>query len=213
MKEILLAIGLILLLNVKRAATGSDRRYNALKFGQSHTDYILYQPDMRSFERALTVCAWIRKLDSQNTPNWFNYAVSGYNKEIQITDNGYQFFMFGDESDLRSYYTVSPGTWYHNCLSWDSASRSRSVYINGILINSEATPSGRTLGQGGHLLLGNEQDGPGSSMDNGNRFGGEMYKLNVYSKKLSQSEIRKMASDRCSGAEELAKESSTSGVF
>ena len=135
-------------------------------------------------------------------PVWFSYATSSTAKEIQITDDGYQFYMFGDNSDLHSVYTVSQGTWFHNCLAWDSASQTRNLYINGVLVDSKATPAGRTLGQDGYLVLGNEQDGHGTGMDGSEIFGGELYKLNVFSKKLSQSEVQEMATEMCSEVEE-----------
>lgn len=87
-------------------------RHSVLKFGDTAKDYIRYKPDMQPFERAFTICAWIKKLRSAYTPNWFSYATSNAGKEIQITDNGYQFYIFGEISDLRSSYTVTPGTWY-----------------------------------------------------------------------------------------------------
>ncbi|XP_063689736.1 uncharacterized protein LOC134822556 [Bolinopsis microptera] len=203
MKRVLLGILALLLLKATNADSNADlRRYNALKFGQTDQDYIIYKPDMRPSQTALTVCAWIRRLRSTTRPVWFSYATSSQAKEIQITDDGYQFFMFGDLSDLRSVYTVSQGTWFHNCLAWDSASQTRNLYINGVLVDSKATPAGRTLGQDGYLVLGNEQDGPGTGMDSGDIFGGELYKLNVFSKKLSQSEVQEMATEMCSEVEE-----------
>ena len=203
MKRVLLGILALLLLEATNADSSADlRRYNALKFGQTAQDYIIYKPDMRSTQTALTVCAWIRRLRSTLRPVWFSYATSSQAKEIQITDDGHDFRMFGDASDLRSVYIVTQETWFHNCLAWDSASQTRNLYINGVLVDSKATPAGRTLGQDGYLVMGNEQDGHGTGMDNSEIFGGELYKLNVFSKKLSQSEIQEMATDMCSEVEE-----------
>ena len=181
------------------------RKLNILKFGNTASDYILYKPDMSPLESEFTACAWIRRLKSGDKPVWFSYSSSITSKEIQITDDGYEFYMFGIDgsgTDLRSVYTVSPGTWFFNCLSWSSASQTRNVYINGRVVDAASTPAGRTLGQGGYLLFGNEQDGLGSGMDGGEIFGGEMYKLNVFSRMLTTSEIGEMSRNMCDKVEE-----------
>ena len=203
MKQVLLGILALLLLKATNGdSTAYLQRFNALKFGQTDQDYIMYKPEMRSSQTAFTVCAWIRRLRSSTRPVWFSYAVRSDGKDIQITDDGYNFYMFGVHSDLQSVYNVSSGTWFHNCLTWDSASQTRNMYINGMLVDSKATPAGETLGQDGYLVLGNEQDGPGTGMDSSEIFGGELYKLNMFSKKLSQSEVQDMATDICSEVEE-----------
>ena len=198
MKELLLLTLLSLLL----LATRGDR-INALKFGETENDYIRNQPNMQPFETGFTVCAWIRKLRTDGIPTWFSYAVSGqaYN-EIEIADMGDRTSIFGERYDLRSLYTVTHGTWFHNCLGWDATSQTSNVYINGALVNSKATPAGRTLKLGGYLVLGNEQYGYGTSIYDVTRFSGEMFKLNMFSKKLSDHDIKEMATDMCSVVEE-----------
>ena len=203
MKELLLLTLFSLLLLASRGDP-----FNALKFGSAVNDYIVYQPEMQPFETGFTVCSWIRKLGSaHNGPTWFSYAVSGVPREIQITDMGARTYIFGDGSGLQSLYTVTPGTWFHNCVGWDATSQTRTVYINGALVDSKATPAGRTLKLGGSLLLGNEQQtGPGTGMDDTNTFNGEIFKLNMFGKKLSDAEIKEMARDMCSEVEETQGE-------
>jgi hypothetical protein len=160
---------------------------------------------MKPLERAFTVCAWIRDLN-KNRGVWFSYAVPGQGKEIQITDNGFQFFIFGGEADLQRFYsTATRGSWFHNCLSWSAATKTRHVYINGVLVDSQGTPAGRTLKEGGYLVIGNEQDTYGNEgdMDGDNAFAGELYGMNVFSEMLSPSEIRELARDMCSDVEEM----------
>ena len=195
---------LFILLSCLTCAEGSAeiRKTNILKFGNTDQDYILYKPDMSPLESEFTACAWIRRLNSASRPVWFSYSSSLTSKEIQITDDGYDFRFFGTESDLRSVYTVSPGTWFLNCLSWSSAAQTRNVYINGRVVDAASTPAGRTLGQGGYLLFGNEQDGLGTGMDGGEIFGGEIYKLNVFSRMLTTSEIEEMSRNMCDNVEE-----------
>ena len=199
MKEVLLLTVFTLLVYT---ASG-ERRYNKLKFGQTENDYILFQTDMSPFETGFTLCSWIRKLYTLNHPTWFSYAVSDQAFELQIGDDGVQTYIFGSNTNLASYYTVTPGNWFHNCMSWDAATRTRNIYIDGVLVDSRSTPENRTLKQGGSILLGNEQDsGPGAGMDKHDIFGGEMYNLNMFSRKLTDSEIQEMARERCSEVED-----------
>ena len=208
MKHILTELLLLLILfSCLTCVEGSAelRKLNILKFGNSASDYIVYQPDMSPLASEFTACAWIRKLGSVLYPNWFSYATSSVGKEIQITDNGNKFYLFGTISDIQSVYNVSPGTWFLNCLSWSSAAQTRNVYINGRVVDAASTPAGRTLGQGGYLMFGNEQDSYGNyrtDADDDNKFEGEMYKLNVFSRMLTTSEIEEMSRNMCANVEE-----------
>ena len=207
MNHFLLIISLLLLLFCKRGdASVESRRYNILKFGQTGQDYLMYKPDMQPLESSFTVCAWVKKLfENGHASMWFSYATSEAGKEgkeITITDSGTHTNIFGDETELQSVYTVPHGQWFHNCLSWSAASQTRNVYINGVLVDAKGTPAMRTLGQDGYLVIGNQQTSYGSGLDNLHIFGGELYKLNVFSKMLTASEIRKMSFYMCSTVEE-----------
>ena len=206
MKLLPVLITTIFLLQPATVETTDERRFDILKFGQTENDYVMFQHDMSQFETGFTVCSWVRKLRTSNIPTWFSYAVSDQAYEIEITDMGGRTRIFGDISDLASLYTVTPGTWFHNCLSWDSATSTRDVYIDGVRVDSKVTPAGRTLGQGGTIVLGNEQQGVGTGMDRTNMFWGELYKLNMFTRKLSGSEIREMSRDRCSEVEIIYEE-------
>ena len=181
-----------------------DKRYHALKFGNSLPDYIIYQPDMTPFQYAFSVCSWIRKLKTSGIPSWLSYEVIGDGRsEILMSDDGFYNHIFGQYEDLTSYFTVTPGTWYHYCKTWSYSSAQQKVYLNGQQIGSTlTTPSGRSLGMNGHLVIGNDQDDFGAGMNDGEAFGGELYKLNFFSKELSSSEVQAMARDKCSGVEE-----------
>jgi chromosome segregation ATPase len=51
-------------------------------------------------------------------------------------------------------------------------------------------------------VIGNDQDTLGGGMTVGNAFGGEIYKLNFFSKELSSNEVEEMAEDQCNLVEE-----------
>ena len=202
MKKIAFLMTVILLMQSVTVKRTSDRDHNILKFGHTENDYIMFAHDMSMFTTGFTVCSWVRKLMNNQIPTWFSYAVRSETEEIQISDMGDRTKIFGDYTNLASLYTVTPGTWFHNCLSWDSATSTRDVYIDGVRVDSKATPAGRTLIQGGTIVLGNEQQsGPGAGMDDVNMFWGELYKLNIFTRKLDGTEIREMSVDMCSEVE------------
>ncbi|KAL5252048.1 hypothetical protein ACHWQZ_G015006 [Mnemiopsis leidyi] len=181
---------LTLLLNV---AVG-DRQYKALKFGNSVPDYIIYKPDMGPLQNAFSVCSWVKSLRTATSgaPSWFSYAVNGTTNEILISDDGGYNHIFDTGWNLGSHFSglSGSGTWYHYCYTWSYSSLTQRVYLNGREIDSRSTSSDRRLGTGGYLVIGNDQNGsPGSGMASSFIFGGELYKLNFFSKELSSSGV------------------------
>ena len=138
------------------------------------------------------------------TPTWISYAaITGSTNEFLVSDNGQYNYIFGRNFDLESEFSVPSGTWYHYCFSWSSSTRTQRVYLNGHLIGRESTDSSRNFQTSGYLVIGNDQDGsPGTGMATDNIFGGELYKLNIFSKELSSSEVQDMAINKCSEVEE-----------
>ena len=178
--------------------------YKILKFGSTTADYISFRPDMQPFTEAFSVCSWIRKLREGDHHSWFSYAVSVSYNEIFVSDDGYYNYIFDTNiADLQSQAGVRTGVWYHYCMCWDYISSTADIYHNGTKTGSFSTPSGRKLTSNGNLVLGQEQDSVGGGFQSSQAFGGELQKLNMFSKKLSSSEVNEMYSaGRCSGTVE-----------
>ena len=69
-------------------------------------------------------------------------------------------------------------------------------------IDSRTTPSGRRLTTGGIVVIGNDQNySPGTGMGPSYIFGGELFKMNLFSKELSSSEVQEMSQHKCSDVE------------
>ena len=173
--------------------------YKILKFGSTTTDYVSFRPDMQPFTETFSICSWIRKLREGGDPSWFSYAVSGSHNELWMTDSGYNYIFDSYTANVQSQAGVTTGVWYHYCVCWDYTSRTADIYHNGRKTGSISTPSGRKLTSNGNLVLGQDQDSVGGGFDSGQAFGGELQKLNMFSKKLSSSEVNEMYSaGRCS---------------
>ena len=176
-----LFIAFLVLPESSTAETGTQS-FTALKFNYDTNSYIAFSPDMSPMADKFSVCLWIRKLQSGNSPCPFAYSGS----EIFMTDNGYFNRVFESSSldgRLTSKFTTPQGSWYFYCATWSIASRTFRVYHNGELVGTDTTPSGRRLQTGGTLVLGNYLAG------DGNYFGGEIFNLNIFSRELTASEV------------------------
>ena len=165
-----------------------------LKFGNEKTSYIEYQPDMRPFTEAMSVCSWIKKLRSADNTIWFGYCMGG---EIVISDSGSWNYWWSNSANWYGLSEAVPiGEWYHLCSTWSRSLDTVSIYYRGNLLKTSSKGStGVPIPLNGFLVIGNDCNG-----ENGNNgaaggypFGGEMAKLNVFSKELSAAEIKAMS--------------------
>ena len=167
-----------------------------LKFGTAVEDYIKFSPNMEPFTEQFSLCSWVRKLKTDGYPYWISYATEESNSEIGINVQGLSnIFNDIDKLDWRRHLDITPGTWFHYCMCWSYSSRTANIYFNGVKAGSITTPSERRLDTGGSLVLGQYQREDGEILTkHGNRytFGGELLKLNMFSKKFSDEEVRAM---------------------
>ena len=166
----------------------------ALKFGTTVGDYIMFRPNMEPFTDQFSLCSWIRKFKSDGQPYWISYATEELNSEIGINVQGLSS-IFDDNFDWRRHLDITPGTWFQYCMCWSYSSRTADIYFNGVKAGSITTPLEKRLDTGGSLVLGQYQSEDGEILTkHGNRytFGGELLKLNIFSKKFSDEEVTAM---------------------
>ena len=178
----------LVLLSTRQAETSSDirLRFKALRFTQEPSSFVQFVPDFSRYTHAISACVWVKSLLSASYPTVFHYGGG----DLAMMDNGDYICIFHSCMDLESKFSVSKGTWYHTCVTWQLSTRTHKYYVNGQLVGSQQTAAGRTLRTGGTLTLGNWG---GNSRDH--EFGGEMLYLNFYAKELSESEVREMANN------------------
>ena len=178
-----------------------DRRYNGLQFGATNQDYILFKTRMDPLEEYYTLCGWLKKRQAGGGKYWFGYSVPSHDNEIRPADNGY-FHTLNTNADFSSKVTVElVGVWTHWCYTWSFSTREANVYLNGQLLGSATTPSGRKVGVEGYVVLGNEFNSYGGDFNW--PFGGDMFKVNVFDKELDASQVKAMAdAGLCSDVEE-----------
>ena len=175
----------------------SERDFRALRFGKSDGDFIQMSSDiMDSATSQFSVCAWIRMRLESSFPIMLHYW-SG-SEEIVLGSNGYYNWVVGTNLNLEDKYNVPNGEWYHLCWTWTTWTYILTVYLNGDVVGSASTTE-RELKTGGRMSLGNSVR---DSKHSGYSFGGDMFKLNIYSRVLTLSEIKRMSSDICSDEED-----------
>jgi len=191
-------VWIILLLSVQATLTTGDpeQKYRALSFGRTKNDKVkFWSSDMRPFASSFTVCSWMKRLHDAVKPIVFHYALN-YSDAIIIGDNGFWNYI-NNNLNLTGKFPEA-GEWFLYCLSWAAGGTQR-VYVNGIEVGSQSAAS-INFRLKGNIVLGNLAYGPGSPT---HTFGGQLYKLNLYSKQLTSSEVKEMAdAGMCSNVEE-----------
>ena len=180
---------LILCVIVLPVVASTDQQYSALHFGTSTSDHISFQYDMAPFRDSLSVCTWIKRISTSSSyPVVFNYYASDY--EILIGSDGKYNRVVGDQGleNRHDLFTVPVGTWFSYCITWSVASTTIKLYMDGDLVATDRTPSGRRLTMGGTLVFGGLYGSSSSYV-----FGGDLYQLNVYSNVLESADIKKIA--------------------
>ena len=100
--------------------------------------------------------------------------------------------------------------WYHVCLTFSYSTRTKALFYNGEKIGSEETPAGRKLSIAtGSLVLGQYHHTYKleEKFSSRNQFGGEIAKLYIFSRSLTDQEVAGMySSGICSSYEESLSE-------
>ena len=200
----LLSMLLVLIITVfSTISSGQTTEHNtALRFGQTAADHIQL-PDWNvsywnSINR-LSVCTWIKKLFSKSS----RPVVLQINNIVTLGDDGYNW-VAGTTLNLTSNYTRGIGTWFHVCLTWTGQDGRTRAYLDGHLIGTTVTKERTLSGLGGKILigLGNREVYKTEIKLNDTVFGGDLFKLNIYNRVLTETEIKIMSSSMCSNEEE-----------
>jgi len=171
----------------------SDGFNSALHFPREKSigNTVSLDPNFEEAQEAISVCSWLNVTIFSELP-WFSYATTKDHNSIVLhaskwhaltTTTGREYFRFED-------VTLVKGEWYHLCFTWESGKMD--FYINSVKITTTGiAPEGQII-LGGHLVLGQEQDSIGGGYDINSVFGGEMFNMNVFKKKLPLEDVAAM---------------------
>ena len=175
------------------ASSQTTAHKTALRFGQTTADYIQLPDQIVKYPiTSFSVCTWIKKLFSGS----YRPVVLQINNVITLRDNGYNW-VAGAKVYLR--YNRGFGTWFHVCLTWTGKDGRTRVYLDGRLIGTAVTRERTLFGRRGQIGLGNRAY---TAEINDTVFGGDLFKLNIYNRELTETEIKNMSSSMCSYQEE-----------
>ena len=168
----------------------------ALRFGKTTADYIqLPKGIMDNSTTRFSLCSWINKQYSGST----NPTVIENKSNFKLGDDGNYYKVTSTNLELRSKYNRTLGTWFHVCMTWSNEDRRTRVYLNGNLIGTSNVTEREELDKEMRMCLGNSVS---QSKLPKYVFGGDLFKLNIYNRVLTESEIENMASDICSNEEQ-----------
>lgn len=180
----------------------SDGFNSALYFPKekSISNLVSLDPNFEEAQEAISVCSWLNvTIFSLGLP-WFSYATTKSDNSILLMANSRHLLTTSSSSGNVNFFfeevNLVKGEWYHLCFTWEPGNMD--FYINGVKITTTGTaPAGQII-QGGHLVLGQEQDTIGGGYDINYVFGGQMYNMNVFKKKLPLEDVAAMFfSGRC----------------
>lgn len=121
---------------------------------------------------AITVEFWIWSIDGCREGVPFSYAHGDY----QLTDNAFLIFNYQDwgiaimedeglMNDHNAGFGSTDGKWHHIAVTWESSTGTAILYDNALPLWRVGRAKGKTIPQGGTLVIGREQDCLGGCFD------------------------------------------------
>ena len=180
----------------------SDKPHVALKFGDDLLSYIMINPDMSPLVEVMSVCSWVKQLRPTTGYIWMHYRTQDIYEEILLSDN----LVWAKLQNSKISHSQIPvqSQWYHVCLPWSFSSGTAMLYYNGVQIGSRTT-SRKTSVSTGSLVIGQYHHTykMEANFHSDYLFGGELTKLNILKRKVSDQEVDKMyKSGVCSNYED-----------
>ena len=126
----------ILLLVPSARSSADNKKYHALHFGTTTSDYLEFNYDMTPFQNQFSICSWVKKVSTSTSyPTVFHYWTSSQAYEIWITSNGYDTRVLGNGGlyTFRSKFTHAAGVWFSYCITWSRSSGTVKLYLDGEL--------------------------------------------------------------------------------
>lgn len=178
-------------------ASGQQSGY-ALEFpAQGVTDFANVW-GMRSLTE-FTVCFWLKTTTAAGSP--FSYAsTNAFNNELLFFKPG-NFELYISNKYVSTGVSAADGKWHQICATWSNDNGAWNFYKDGVLGKSGTNlMKGHTIRPGGSLMLGQEQDTVGGTLDKKQSFVGTLAFVNVWSYTLPADTIKEYA--RCCRAGE-----------
>lgn len=160
----------------------------AASFGSTNTQYVIKNPFNSFPGTAITAEFWIKSSNTSTAGTPLSYAVTGMDNEFLLYDyNNLSFYIGGPA--ISSGVAINDGQWNHIVVTWRSSDGALVMYKNGTAVFSTNHQAGYTIKSGGSLILAQEQDGVGGSLDAGQRVIGALDEVAIYNYTLSSGRV------------------------
>lgn len=176
-----------------------DQEYNVIDF-DGVNDYIDFA-DSHNLTSSFTIEAWIKQ-DATSTGNGMVVAKRDCNKGTNLgysvgLVNHYPNVKWYDNSgnlvfDLTSTYTIGTNRWYSLSITYDQASTTAKIYIDGIEVASDNSVSAPPSATNESLLIGAKFDDTDLSQKLSNEFKGWIDEVRIWNVALTPTQLRTM---------------------
>lgn len=129
---------------------------------------------------AFTVCFWMKTDDETNKGTPFSYSTTSTSNELLVYNyQNFVLYINGEKRDTN--VAAADGRWHHICATWENNAGSWQLFKDGVLKkNGQNFKTGYVIPGGGVLVLGEEQDEPGSGFDSSQSFRGQMTGVHLW---------------------------------
>lgn len=149
--------------------------------------YLILNPWNSAPSSAVTISLWMKSSDTANAGSLFSYAKVGDNDLLLYNTQDLALYVTG--AATASGVSLSDGLWHHVVATWRSSDGEGRFYIDGQLTLTTTLAIGASLGNGGSLVLGQDQDSLGGGFTSAQSYIGVLDELAVWSRVLSDAEI------------------------
>jgi hypothetical protein len=153
--------------------------------------YVIKNPVSSFATFAITTAFWVKTTDANC--GLVSYASTGSDNAWLVMDDGTLYVWSEPASPARSAICIADGRWHHVAATWDAAEDTLRLYLDGVALPVIDLIRGPLAGDGS-LVVGQDQDSVGGGFEPGQALAGCMDDVRIYSRVLSATEIRALAS-------------------
>lgn len=126
-----------------------------------------------------------------------NYAQAGNDNEIGfgISTTRRLYLIINNVSLTDSVDRADDGLYHHYAATWRSSDGQAIIYVDGVQVTSGTIKTGYSIVGGGSLIIGQDQDSVGGSLDAAQAWIGELDEMRIYARILGAQEIAQHAAE------------------
>ena len=166
--------------------------------------YFMVSDFQRAPSSKASLAFWmLSSADNLGTP--FSYAVDGIATEFTLSNYKSFVLCVGGECGPFSDVRASNGNWHHIAVTWDASSndpRGNAIfYLDGNKVWSGDVAKGKSIMNGGTVVLGNSQTAPGQVGSGTSNFVGQMSDVLWVNRVMSEVDVQALMMSHVTGHE------------